>query len=439
MEREFKVGLFVVFALLLLTGLLMYSGKVEFGKKYYILRVDFPYVEGLKTGAEVRELGVSVGKVTAIRIHSSSAVRVTLSLKKGYPLREGSKVFISMQGVLGSKIVDIEPAPSGKLLPSGTVITGEPPIRLRDMIAKLNYSIKDFGSILSSFRSFWVKEGGKEKLLRLISNLQEGSERISEVVDRISSIGDQLSEKLNSLSKDISSLVVDLKDVVGSNRGDIRKIVVKLNRILTDFQAFAVQLKRRPDIVRNLDTTIVSIREASNSVKRFIDSLSGKETGSGGGLVSSIHKIEKMTKEAENVIKSVKSWRYQGGIRLRYGSTEGETLSDLWFRLSKEGSPDSIFIGFSDVGGSSHFTGVVEKRLSKKSGVIFGIVRSNLGVGYKYYFDSSAYVSADLLIAHNWEVDISGYYPTSQHYGLYLRLEDLFNDRRFYIGAEYRF
>ncbi len=440
MEREFKVGLFVIFALFLMTGLLMYSGKVEFGKKYYILRVEFPYIEGLKTGAEVRELGVTVGKVTDIHIHSASAVRVTLSLKKGYPLRKGTRVFISVQGVLGSKVVDIEPSPSGEFLPSGAVISGEPPVRLRDMIAKLNQSIEDFGGTLASFRSFWVAEGGKDKLLRLLSNLQEGSERISEVVDKINGIGDELSDKLNSLSNDVSSLVSELKGMVGSNKRDVRRVVIKLNRILTDFQVFAAQLKKRPDIVKNLDTTIVSIRQASDSVKQFINSLSGSGGEQGGsGIVSSVHKIEKMTREAESVIKSVRSWRYQGGIRLRYGSTEGETLSDLWFRLSREGSPNSVFIGIGDVGGGNHFTGIIEKRLNRRSGVIFGIVRSNLGVGYRYYSDSSAHISADLLIAHNWEVDLSGYYPTSQHYGLYLRMEDVFNERRFYIGAEYRF
>ena len=81
---------------------------------------DFANAAGLKTGDDVRVLGIPVGKVEGIAVEGGH-VRVDFTVKDSIKLGDQSKATIEVATVLGNLFVQVESAGSGTLHEGGTI------------------------------------------------------------------------------------------------------------------------------------------------------------------------------------------------------------------------------------------------------------------------------------------------------------------------------
>jgi phospholipid/cholesterol/gamma-HCH transport system substrate-binding protein len=122
---EVLVGLFVVLGLAaLLFVALKAANLASFSNgETYRLQARFDNIGGLKVRAPVRSAGVSVGRVTSIKLDPKTYQGVvTLEIKQGVQFPKDSSAKILTSGLLGDQYVGIEPGADEKNFVGGDVI-----------------------------------------------------------------------------------------------------------------------------------------------------------------------------------------------------------------------------------------------------------------------------------------------------------------------------
>lgn len=212
---EFKVGLFVLIALI---GLSIFIFSItdspifEGGKT---VKVVFGFANGLKKSAPVRIAGVDQGIVQEIRLFFDARERKTkaeieLWVKKDVQIPSDSVVMINQLGLMGEKYIEITPgADTSKFLQDGQGMVGVDPIAQEAIAQK----VMEVAS-------------GIEKII----NDEKTRHSVSATLENLSLVTGNL--------KDITS---DLKD----GRGTLGRILYD-ERLYDDLQGLTADLKQNP-------------------------------------------------------------------------------------------------------------------------------------------------------------------------------------------------
>ena len=126
MSKAFRVGVFVVLALLwLLVGIFLIGNKEFLFSPTYRLKTDFQNVGGLNNGAEVRVGGIHEGTISRVDLPTEPGGKVTIVMKLHSStqnvIRKDSIASIKTEGLLGSKY-SRSPSEPGRRRPSRTMI-----------------------------------------------------------------------------------------------------------------------------------------------------------------------------------------------------------------------------------------------------------------------------------------------------------------------------
>lgn len=147
MNAETKVGILFIATIV---------GVVAFGFALGIfnpfsnrqeLHVMYNFAGGIETGSPVRVMGVKVGKVKAIsfapeyRSESGEEVKlkVTIELERNAweTVRQDSKFYINMAGVIGEKFLEVSPGSmAAEAIAPGSFVRGEDPPRVDQLISQ---------------------------------------------------------------------------------------------------------------------------------------------------------------------------------------------------------------------------------------------------------------------------------------------------------------
>lgn len=147
MKIETKVGLLSIAALLTLVLFGYWVGLYNPFTNQKDLNIMYNYAGGIEIGSPVRVMGIKVGKVKAIefdpgyKMENGELVQLRVSVsidKKAWPsLREDSRFFINLAGVIGEKFLEISPGTAEfPQLKSGQIVRGEDPPRIDQLISQ---------------------------------------------------------------------------------------------------------------------------------------------------------------------------------------------------------------------------------------------------------------------------------------------------------------
>jgi len=209
---KFRVGVFVVVALLAFLGLVYALGaRARLFERHVVLHADFTEVGGLAEGATVRLAGVQIGRVTGVRLPSQPGgkVRVDLTIGRRFSdrIRQDSVARIDTQGLLGDKIVEItvgtaqappaqpeqvlaarDPTDMGQVLSQGAetvksvAALAESLHRTSQQLAESKV-IDDASALVKSARR--VTEQAGRDLTEVSRSARQVTERVARVVDRV--------------------------------------------------------------------------------------------------------------------------------------------------------------------------------------------------------------------------------------------------------------
>ncbi len=122
---ETLVGLFVLLGLLALTFISLKAANLaSFGSRdSYTLSARFDNIGGLKPRAPVRSAGVTVGRVTSIRLDPKTFQGlVTMEVDRDLQFPKDSSAKILTSGLLGDQYVGLEAGGEDKSLAPGDII-----------------------------------------------------------------------------------------------------------------------------------------------------------------------------------------------------------------------------------------------------------------------------------------------------------------------------
>lgn len=147
MKVETKVGLLFA-ATLVFVGIFAYVlGVVNPFSNSKTLNIMYNYAGGLEEGSPVRVMGIKVGKVKAIDFDSNYKmengeevklrVQVQIDKKAWSSIRQDSRFFINLAGVIGEKFLEITPgSSSANEFASNGYVRGEDPPRIDQLISQ---------------------------------------------------------------------------------------------------------------------------------------------------------------------------------------------------------------------------------------------------------------------------------------------------------------
>jgi phospholipid/cholesterol/gamma-HCH transport system substrate-binding protein len=213
------VGLFLLIGSIALVGLIMWLGEAgdTAPKSEYVVQID-GNVNGLSNGSVVRYLGVNVGAVVDILLHTDAdrpVVEVWIEIEEGLPIGDATYATLVVQGVTGIANIDLandaELARAQQLHESGVPII---PFRASGLSALLSGGgdiATDARRLLARLNA-WAGEENRVRVEDILDNLLELSESLAEQGREVPALVASLKETLSSLertSKGLETAVVE--------------------------------------------------------------------------------------------------------------------------------------------------------------------------------------------------------------------------------------
>mgnify|MGYP000944862162 CR=1 FL=1 len=255
---EIRVGILVFAAIGAVAGFILLLGDFNFGTVHRI-HADFESTGGIRKGATVRMIGVSIGKVTDIGLIRAPSgtdgavwVRVTAEIpeKEFRLIPAGVTAAVSSQSMLGEKHLELtppDPVPGSVFKPiaADAVIQGRSSAGLE--------ALSDDASDLLKRLSVFV-EGNEESLSGAITEIRGLASRANQFMDANRPKLDETVENLRLTSGALAE---------GVSNGEIRRVVARADRIL----------KRLDDATTGLETQIPEIVTEINRLTGHADTL----------------------------------------------------------------------------------------------------------------------------------------------------------------------
>jgi len=116
----------------------------------YTITANFPMVDGLKDGIDVKVNGVKIGSVTGLKLITDPGpneylVTVSMSIDPRISLPTDTMALVASESLLGGKYMSLEPGVDEEMIKrdgTGRVTRTQAPLRLDDLIGQLIYSQK---------------------------------------------------------------------------------------------------------------------------------------------------------------------------------------------------------------------------------------------------------------------------------------------------------
>lgn len=215
-ERSLKVKVGILF----LTGALLaivfawFLGAFSSIFGGFPINLRFNYVGGLQNGSPVRLAGVTVGKIEKVEFlrtpekieggEVNLAVKIRVKKRVSENIREDSKFFINMSGIIGDRYLEITPGSSkSPPIKRGEIVRGIDPPRI-DQLLSQGYGV--FG--------------------RLMEFIDDNEKTLISVVDNLTQFLSKLNKQLGKSDEaDLAKLIENLT-IITTN---LRPLVVAIN------------------------------------------------------------------------------------------------------------------------------------------------------------------------------------------------------------------
>lgn len=141
------LGAVVLAALALgVAGLFAVGGSYWPWNPTFHVRAGFPKIQGVEVGTRVRVQGVDAGEVEAVNLPDRPGGDVVLRLRLRGPLRNlvraDAQAQIVSEGMVGGKVVEIDPGTAADVVPDDALIATRPSAELTDVLAQVSGTLQ---------------------------------------------------------------------------------------------------------------------------------------------------------------------------------------------------------------------------------------------------------------------------------------------------------
>lgn len=307
-STELKVGAFVIAALITAGFMAMKTGHDVWMKKAgYSVYSYFSDTSGLDKKTRVKIAGVDVGVVEDITLKGNIA-KVKIHLIPEVKLYEDAVASIKATGMMGDKVLDIQPGSSGSIIADGgTIRNTKEPFDMDALTSKINVLADGLERLIANLNEMFATDETK----RLVHDtLQNVADLTSNLKAAISSGDQDLKDSLKNLNK----LIDSLNHLVENENGDINQTIANLRDVSKNLKDFTDQnAKKLNSIAENADKTLSSISRVTEKIE--------KGEGTIGKIVnddSLYNSINNTAKRIEQMMEKVDRVKTYIGLRGEY-------------------------------------------------------------------------------------------------------------------------
>lgn len=267
-NNNIRLGIFVLAGTaLLIVGLYLIGSNRNFFGKSITLYTSFSDVNGLMKGNNVRFAGIKVGTVKSIEIINDTTLRVVMMVEKDMQqiIRKNATATIGTDGLMGDKLINIEPGPTrAAFVKDGDILTGMPALDMDKMLRTLDITNRNVAVISSNLR-------------QITENIHQSRGTLYTVLND-TTMASQLRNTLTNI------------DVVSNN---IRVISANLNQVVSDAQngnGLLATLIKDTVMTADLVMAIKEVRTAGEQINTSAGELKQilNKVNTGGGTLSTL-------------------------------------------------------------------------------------------------------------------------------------------------------
>ncbi len=333
---EVKVGLFLLLALGLLVAFLLILGNFRFspGPKLFI---DYTNSGGLRNGAKVKVAGVSAGSVTDIRFTGGQSVndagqqvfvQVTIELtdEMAPTVTKGSQFYISTDGLLGEKYIEVTPGPPGAVpIEPGTTVSGEPPIELQVLSARAASAVDKLQKLVDGQNADLSEAATSLRELLERSNrvARTLDEELPGVIERMNATMDRVRNSLEGLDR----LAADGSELLNSPDG-VKETVASLAG------AAATLDMRLPELIDQGEILLVDAQALAAASQSTLDEVEKEFTAAARDARGLVRSADGLVQRTDPRALITKLEGAVGQLTADFGET-GRTLQAVAGQLEK--------------------------------------------------------------------------------------------------------
>lgn len=298
MTNEQRVGLFfVVGAVLVALAIEMTVGTGLFTKTYHVY-VEYPTVEGLRTGDTVQVAGVKLGRVDDVTL-KPDGVRVKLRLDQQAVLHRDSVARLDYQALSGTRFIAISLGTvNAPVLHDGDEVEGQIPPGITQMIDELQgvaHSVQGLADSLNENQDRVLKNVNA-MIEENRATLQHALENLDSMTAKLDRGDGTLAKLLNdaSLYDRANAVMTDLQKVadrITSGQGDlgrlvngdgalydeVRETVASLNTTASNLEDISTRIRNGEGTLGRVVTDDALYQEAEDAVRGLDRATAGIE------------------------------------------------------------------------------------------------------------------------------------------------------------------
>jgi phospholipid/cholesterol/gamma-HCH transport system substrate-binding protein len=249
--RNIRLGIFVIVGMILLiVGLYFVGNNRNMFNSTFEVRTTFNDVGGLQSGNNVRYAGINVGTVDKVEIVNDTTIEVRMQIVKKIKniLRKNSVASIGTDGLVGSKLVNIEPGtPDSHVIAEGDYLPSLKAVDTEKMLRTLEFTNQNIATISNNLKA--VTENITKSRGTLYTLLMDTS--------MAGSLNHTLSN-IQNFSRDLSTISGDLGNMVDGVRDGKGTLGMLVNDTTTsaEIKQTIAQLKQSGQQIAELSANI---------------------------------------------------------------------------------------------------------------------------------------------------------------------------------------
>jgi phospholipid/cholesterol/gamma-HCH transport system substrate-binding protein len=202
-NNRLKLGAFVIAGVVLFLAAVFFIGNASnFFSQTFVVSAVFKNVEGLKEGDKVWLSGVQIGTVKTVRIVKVGEVIVSLSLKEKQNeyIRKNATASIGSDGLIGNRIVVIQPGNAATIINDGDTINAVSPADTQELITIAKEVGENTRSITVDLKSISSKLNKGQGIIGELLNEGTFAKDIRRTINNLKATGENTIKASSALS-----------------------------------------------------------------------------------------------------------------------------------------------------------------------------------------------------------------------------------------------
>jgi phospholipid/cholesterol/gamma-HCH transport system substrate-binding protein len=270
LSREQKIGLFFIVGIALFLVAIELTLGLGILKRRYPIYADFPDVQGLDVGADVRLAGLKAGRVAGLAIEERH-VRVKMLIDRGLQLKKDSVARLDFRALSGERFVAISlGSPTAKTAEPGDTIDGETPAGFADAVDQLSRVAENVSDLAESLRT------NSDRLLASLADVvEQNRDALGDTAQHLASITGKLDRGTGTLGLLLNDPA--LYERATSALGDVQQSVRDLGSVarnLSDGRSTLGKLVTRDDgLYEQVRQTVDDLSATAQNAQEITDRL----------------------------------------------------------------------------------------------------------------------------------------------------------------------